>query len=87
MDVNLTAVNLLLIPLITGVSLLLRLAGIPKRFTGIVEMFLGIIFAFLTMADAGYREIIIIGLYSALAGRGLISTTVNAANGALKKHE
>lgn len=77
--------NLIVIPLIIGITEVIKKAGFPKKYSPIISVILGLFFGIFYLETLG--EGIIIGLMVGLSATGLYSGSKNVRQGSYKIEE
>ncbi|HHW74859.1 MAG TPA: hypothetical protein GX744_06340 [Firmicutes bacterium] len=74
---QLTAYGVALIPIIVGLSELLKRFGLPNRFVPIAALVMGLFFSFFYLAPGEPKRAILFGAVLGLSAIGLFSGTKN----------
>ena len=74
---QLTTYGIALVPVIVGLSELLKRFGLPNRFVPIAAMIMGLFFSFFYLAPGEPKKAILLGAVLGLSAIGLFSGTKN----------
>jgi hypothetical protein len=75
--------NLVIIPIIIGIVEVVKMAGLPIKYSPLVSLALGLFFGIFYVES--FREGLIIGLMVGLSATGLYSGSKNVLNGKSKE--
>ena len=73
--------DIAIIPLIIGVTELVKRLGLPDKFAAVLSAFLGVVIGLVYVAPENPSEGILVGLAIGLAASGLYSGVKNTAEG------
>jgi len=74
-----------LVPVIVGLSELLKKSGVPKKFTPVTSVLLGLVFGITYLAPGDIKQGILFGLVLGLSAVGLFSSTKNTVFEGIKR--
>lgn len=74
---QLSAYGIALIPVLVGLTELLKRSGVPKKFIPLSALILAMIFSFFYLAPGEPKEAVLYGLVLGLSAVGLFSGTKN----------
>lgn len=82
---ELSVYGIALVPVIVGLTELLKRTGVPNKFLPVVALFLGLFLAFYYLVPGDPKQAVLLGIVLGLSSIGLFSGTKNTIQGIRKR--